>query len=622
VARPDIDCMTERLAHRGPDGSGVWNEGSVGLGHRMLWTTPESRHERLPLTAQAGSVAITADARIDNRQELIAALALSDSRRQITDAELILGAYQRWGEDSPTRLMGDFAFAIWDGRRQSLFCARDHSGVKPFYYYQSDRILAFGSEIKALLSLEDVPRRLNQVKVADHLAGVFADNAITFYRDVFRLPPGHSLTVRQGETRARAYCGLDPSREIRLRSDDEYAEAFNERFTEAVRCRLRSTYPVGSLLSGGLDSSSIVVTARDMLGEGNGGPFPTFSAVFPSLPDVDLRRIDERPYMAAVVAAGGVSPHYVRADHLSPLTDLERVFWHEDEAVLAPNLYIHWALYGAAQEHGVRILLDGIDGDTTVSHGVEYLSELARRGRVGALGREVMALSRRHNSSPGRVLWQLGLRPLIPDSVRDAWRRVRGRSDAPVSMNTAIKPAFAEHVGLTERIRGPQAERRKRARTAREAHWRGLTSPLLAYALEGADKAAAAFGVEPRYPFFDRRLVEFCLALPPEQKLHRGWNRVVMRRAMAKTLPDEVRWRVGKANLSPNFKRRLLDHDRDVLEDVILRDPQVIEDYVDVAALREIYHRYASEPMSEKDALAVFAAVTLALWLRRTGLRE
>jgi asparagine synthase (glutamine-hydrolysing) len=134
-----------------------------------------------------------------------------------------------------------------------------------------------------------------------------------------------------------------------------------------------------------------------------------------------------------------------------------------------------------------------------------------------------------------------------------------------------------------------------------------------------ADRAAAAFSLEPRYPFCDRRLVEFCLALPPDQKLHQGWTRVIMRRAMANTLPDVVQWRIAKANLSPNFQRRLLDIDRVLLEDVILYDPQVIEQYVDVHALREAYRRYISHPTAA-DAVAVYAAVILALWLRNVNL--
>jgi asparagine synthase (glutamine-hydrolysing) len=615
-----VERMTLSLAHRGPDAAGVWTNGSVGLGHRMLWTTPESLHEPLPFISKNGHLVITADARIDNRAELIASLGLAQwSHGEITDSELILRAYEQWREDAPKRLRGDFAFAIWDERERTLFCARDHSGVKPFYYYRSAESFVFASEIKALLTMRGVPRRLNPMRVADYLTHNFEDRVGTFYRDILRLPAGHRLTVRGAELRLEAYDGLDPSREIRLRSDAEYAEAFCELFAEAVRCRLRSAFPVGSLLSGGLDSSSIVGMAHHLLRE-EGRTLHTFSAIFPSLPSADLRRIDERPFVQAVVAMTGPAAHYVHADRVSPMSDLDRVFSHGDEPFLAPNLYMHWALYRAAQQQGVRALLDGVDGDTTVCHGLDYLSELARAGRVAALGREVMALAQRHGASPSKVLWQFGLAPLVPAQLRRAWRAAHGRSDVPGRNDTVIHPAFARHLGLPGGTRSLGGRRTKPARTTREGHWQGLTSPLLPYVLEIGDKAAAAFSLEPRYPFFDRRLMEFCLALPPEQKLHHGWTRVVMRRAMNPMLPAEVCWRVGKADLSPNFKHRLWDHDRGILEDVIVKDPQVLAEYVDIAALREAYRRYASQPMAESDALTIHSAVTLALWLRRTGL--
>src|SRR5262245_20600165 len=166
--------MVASVAHRGPDASGSWCQGAVGLGHRMLWTTPESLSEKLPLANQAGDLAITADARIDNRDELTAALGLPP-HSGVTDSMLILLAYEHWGEHCPEKLLGDFAFAIWDGRKRVLFCARDHFGVKPFYYCHSGRLFAFASEIKALLSLPEVPRRLNEVRVADYLVPIFDD---------------------------------------------------------------------------------------------------------------------------------------------------------------------------------------------------------------------------------------------------------------------------------------------------------------------------------------------------------------------------------------------------------------------------------------------------------------
>jgi asparagine synthase (glutamine-hydrolysing) len=191
VGCADVDRMVAIQAHRGPDGSGVWSKGPVGVGHCLLWTTPESLREKFPRISRAGELVLTADARIDNRHALIAALNRGDrSPEELTDGPLILAAYERWGERSPERLLGDFAFVVWDGRTQSLLCVRDYFGIKPFYYYHHPgRTFSFASEIKALMCLPCVPRRLNEVRVADYLASRVEDKVVTFYQDIFRLPP-------------------------------------------------------------------------------------------------------------------------------------------------------------------------------------------------------------------------------------------------------------------------------------------------------------------------------------------------------------------------------------------------------------------------------------------------
>ena len=211
VDRGLLERMTDSITHRGPDGVGIWNSGPVGLGHRMLWTTPESLHEQLPLEDKTAKIVLTADARIDNRDELMAVLDLPrNTEREISDGELILSAYEKWGEQCPEKLVGDFAFAIWDERKQRLFLARDHFGVKPLYYYRSDRVFVFASEIKALLCLPEVPRRLNEARVADYLTVMMEDKTVTFYREIFRLPAGHSMTVSREGAPARPYWALDP----------------------------------------------------------------------------------------------------------------------------------------------------------------------------------------------------------------------------------------------------------------------------------------------------------------------------------------------------------------------------------------------------------------------------
>ena len=615
VNRHEVERMISALGHRGPDGTSTWSSGPAALAHAALWTTPESRREILPLVGGSGNV-IVADARLDNRQELLAALRVVAT--EVGDGELILRAYESWGDGCVSRLIGDFAFAIWDSRSRSLFCARDHIGVKPFYYHRAPTGFVFGSEIKALLTDPSVPYRLNEDRVADHLVGFFGNRTSTFYRDIDRLPAGHTLTVSRAGVRLRPYWSFDDRRQLGLGSDEAYAEAFRECFAEAVRSRLRGNH-VGCLLSGGLDTSSIVGTARLIRAAAADGNLDTFSAIFPGLPAADLRRIDERHFVNVLVGQGGLAPHEVRGDLVSPLADVHRALWHLDEAFAAPNLYLHWALYGAAQRQGVTVMLDGIDGDTTVSHGLEHLAVLARRGKVIPLTRELRALSQRHGAAMSNLFREFVLRPLVPSSLRRLGRRLRGQEPAYLS-HTVIRPEFARRMGVHDRVEAAERLHERPLGSAREAHRRGMESALIPYALEMADKAAAAFGVEPRYPFFDRRLMELCLAMPATQKLGGGWTRLVMRRAMRGILPEEVRWRAGKANLTPNFTRRLVAQDRSLLEEVVHGDPSVLEEYVDIPALRRTYDRYVSQPTSERDALSVYSAVVLALWLQKAKL--
>ena len=439
--------MVDSLAHRGRDGSGLWLNGSIGLGHQMLWTTPESLHEKQPLQSLDGNLTLTADARIDNRDELIPILfQVANGSRVISDGEVILQAYKRWGEDCAEKLVGDFAFVIWDNLRHTLFCARDPMGLKPFYYYSSPKLFVFASEIKAIFRVEEIPQRINELRIADHIVQLFEDKAITYYQGILRLEPAHSLLVDAEKIISSKYWSLDPSREIRLGSDMEYVEAFREHFTEAVRCRLRSAYEIGTTLSGGLDSSSIACVAQELISDQGNRRLKTYSAIFPNLPKEDLDQIDERFFIEAVLAKGVFQPTFVQADELSPLVDFERILWHQDEPFLAPNLYMHWALYRAAQNDGVRIFLDGIDGDVTISYGLDFLADLARSGRWGKLLHESRALSEKPGVaiSPRKILFRYGIKPLVPQSIFTSWNYLKNKERISVFANTGINREFRE----------------------------------------------------------------------------------------------------------------------------------------------------------------------------------
>jgi asparagine synthase (glutamine-hydrolysing) len=350
-------------------------------------------------------------------------------------------------------------------------------------------------------------------------------------------------------------------------------------------------------------------------------PLRTFSAIFPGLPEGDLLKIDERRYVQAVLEAGRFDASYFQGDRASPLLDWSQVFWHLDEPCLAPNLYLHWGLYGAASSKGVRVFLDGLDGDTTVSHGLAHLSDLARSLRWIGFLKEARALSFRNPSAyPFRTLvWRLGVKPVAPSWLVQARRRLRRQKGTDGQSRSG-----ATHNVVTSRFaaaREPHSSGAPRQASAREEHWKALSSPLIPYTLEIADKASAAFGVEARYPFFDRRLVEFCLSLPAGQKLSGGWTRAVMRRAMDGVLPAPVQWRTDKADLLPGFKRGLFERDHSTIQQVIAERLDQLHDYLDVDRVRTIYERWRVRPMQgQRDALTLYVVATLALWFDTCGL--
>ena len=603
-----LHTMVAAIAHRGSDDSNIWCQNNVGMGHVMLWTTPESMLEQLPNCDTEAETTITADARIDNRAELISLLELDKyNAEKITDSELILTAYHKWGVKCPAKLIGDFAFAIWDARQQRWFCARDSMGIKPFYYYQSASLFAFASEIEALLALPAIQPKLNELRIAYQLAGFLEDDEATYYQNIFHLKSAHSLVVNQQQFCLERYWALDPNYRIKLGSHQEYTEAFRELFTEAVNCRLRSAFPVGSTLSGGLDSSSITCTARDLLA-GTNKQLHSFSAIFPNLPESDLRRIDERYYMSLVQNAGGIQAHDVRADLLNPLLNW---LWQGKEPILSPNIYIHQGMYDCANQHGVRVFLDGVDGDTTISHGWRYLTHLTYTGNWYRLYREINATSKNLRISRKVIGKEYCIKPLINEPLQRLKSRLLNRYE----YGDLINPEFAQQVNLKQKIRALSPE--PLITTAREEHRSGLNTGLYPYAMEVTDKSSAPMQLEARYPFFDRRLMEFCLAIPLEQKFRQGYPRAILRHGMEGTLPPEIQWRVSKARLGSNFSRNLIEFQQPLIEKAICNNSEIAP-YVNMPALKQKYQRYVvdRQPLPGDD-LDVLNSTLLSLWLQR-----
>ena len=646
-----IARMSAAMRDRGSDACGMTCEGGVGMAHRMMWTTPESVGETQPIIRDGSSLRLVADARIDNRSDLIATMHVGDAAR-VSDSELIVRAYERWGTRCVEHIVGDFAFALWDARLNRLFCARDPMGVKPFYYYASERLFAFASEAKALFALPDVPRDIDPLQVALFLDGTVSDRTRTHYKAVHRLPAAHTISVGLSQLREVRYWSPDLEREIRYSTSEQYADAFREIFSDAVRARLRSAYPVGAALSGGLDSSSIVCVARGIQRATDAPSLRTFSLVFPSLPAKDLRLIDERRYVESVVCDGGLLPTYLPGDEISPVVGIDEILERLGAPYAAPNLYLHWSMYRAACASGTRIFLDGFDGDSSVSHGFARLNGLVQRGEWDAFEREVRALAARRQLRPDAILahfglpylsllarrgaWSAwartarqlhgrfalplrrtvydnGLRPAVPSQLRNALRVIRRLQPETTSL---ILPALAR--ALRESGHAVEPDRDSDImRSERASHAEGLSQPAYQLTLEMADQCAAGFGVEPRYPFFDRRLIDFCLAVPESEKLADGWPRLVFRRAMEGVLPREIRLRSDKGNLSPNFHRALRASEATMPE---LAANSPVAEYVDRVALQAMRKRYCAESTTlgrSDDGHTLFRVMVLQKWLER-----
>ncbi|MER9652831.1 lasso peptide isopeptide bond-forming cyclase [Mesorhizobium sp. M0152] len=614
VAATDIQRMLARMRHRGPDGSSWWLDTGLALGHAWLDTTNEPGPG--PLTMAGGKLAITADCRLDNRDELLARLGIGD--RSVADATLLMRAYLRWGEACPMHLQGDFAFAIWDGERRLLFCARDHFGVKPFYYHATDRRFAFASEIGPILGIEGIETRISEYRISGFLAGLPDDPQSTPYSDIFSLPASHSLTVTAQQVTLRRYWQIEPS-SLPMRPDA--AEEFAHLFSQSVRNRMRGTSSVGAMLSGGLDSSSIACVAGLQNTVERKPRLPTFSLVFEK-----GSSMDERPFIDAVLDQQNVDPTLIAVGNYAPFAEFERVLEEQEGTFLAPGLTLTRGIYRTAGAKGIKVLLDGHGGDEVVSQGHGHLHELANSGRWLDLWREIRSASNTYGDSTFGLYFQ------FLTIYGPAWRIAKLRHLANRALNRIRKPAprgrnwrdlinpdLARRTELIDRFhRAGTMPPDVQASDALSHRWI-LSNGYVPHSFEVLDKAAANFGVEPRYPFWDKPLVEFCLALPGEEKLSHGFGRYVMRRAMQGILPAAVQWRRDKIDFTANLVNGMVRNHRELLEQLLVLDAGRIAPYVNLPEVSAAYARLLRQPdqVAPLDVQYVWRSASLSLWLRQ-----
>ncbi len=599
--------MAKAGAHRGPDGSALRQGPGYGIGH-LHHQVFGDRDAPQPLGDADERCWIVLDGDIQNYDELHAALFGGPPRAgaEPSFAALFLAAYRKFGPDCVKHIDGAFAVAIWDDEAKLCFLARDRLGIKPLFHARWNGAVVFASEIQQILALPGFPRVPNEPLVADYLVGDVDLSRETFFANIERLPAGSRVVARDGTLRIEDYWDLDPSRTVRFRNEAEYGERFREIFTRSVRYCMNVGLPLGSNLSGGLDSSSIVCVADALRRQaGETEPMHTFSLSF------EDKLVDEGVHVEAVRKATNITHHSYFADGEDLFRHIPTVQARQAEPMRSLGVVLFWRLKQLAEGSGVRVLLNGMGADEILgSINLYYLADLLREGRWIELRRTLAHLVEADPYSVGLsargLLREFALKPLTPPGLMRLKRRLTGSTGYP----DLIDPAFARRVDLSERVlaRRPAPYRDEFRRVAYDGLRRIYTPLLMHY----EDTNNAGFGLESRFPFLDRELVEFLFSLPREEKVRAGTAKVVLREAMRGVLPESVRTRADKGFIDRRVDHWLGHQYKDVVERVLWGQALGDSGWVDIDRLRTIYREYQE---GAGHRLAVWKSFNLGIWL-------
>ncbi len=619
AAEVGLQAMTSMLGQRGPDRASTWIHERCGFGHTLLATTPELQYERQPFVHTTTGCAITADVRLDNRDELLGALGLSEQRDSIGDAELIMRSYLEWSVDCVDRLLGDFAFAIWDPRHRMLFCARDHFGMRPFYYHHAPgRHFVFASDARAILVLPSVPYEINDGRVADFLVPEleWSDYTSTFYEGVFRLPPGHKAIVTSAGLDVIEYWRPTPGPELGSMSDDDYRQGFLEVLTKAVDVRLRApTGTVGAMLSGGMDSGSIAALGKEILNARDHGSLSTFSAARRLPPDnpADL----DCPESHAIFAAStmpSISPTLIYADQLN--NNYAALASGFDEPFDGVFTMLH-AIFLAARAQDKRVVLDGGGGDIALHEGT-YIHRLIRRGQWKLAISEIAAASKNAGGSTAFERLYYARSAMLPEFAKKPFRgyRYRRRYQGYVKASLISKDLI-QSVGIDDRIEKMRVLFDIDSAADSSVEYCQRIRPNMTAGRERYERIAAATGMESRDPFMDKCLMEYCSRLPGRLLFNDGWPKRILRDITDDVLPKEVLWSGRKPHLgwsySEAFDRLATDHGDLTLP--LLKEQ--LAGYVDTSNLDDAWDGFQADGGSEQ----IHYAHILSVWLRKNRSR-
>ncbi|MFN2400640.1 MAG: asparagine synthase (glutamine-hydrolyzing) [Gemmatimonadaceae bacterium] len=604
--------MRDVMTHRGPDGSGIFSENGIALGHRRL-SIIDIAGGRQPMASGDGTLQIVYNGEIYNHSTLRSELEMRGAHYSSRcDTETVLHAYEAFGSRCTEQLRGMFAFAIWNRRTRELFLARDRFGVKPLYYVlASDGTLYFASEIKALLTARAVTPAMNLAALPDYLANHATSGDETLFEGVRRLPAGHTLLWRDGLVRIERYWDLSfKEQDTSAHDDDRMVREYADLFRESVRMRLMSDVPLGMFLSGGIDSAAITATMSQLVSE----PIKTFSVAFAE------REANELAYARMVAERYRTDHHEVVVSPEEFFSAMPRLVWHEDEPMAHPSSVALYFVSRLASDH-VKVVLTGEGSDEMLAGYGRYRTTIynlligARYARVTTRGmrdviRRIVSSLPAGSRTSQRLSRTFLTRPADLDNLyfdnfavfsREAQRTLL--APAVREMVRGIDPYTAAHAALKDFDGSSRLSQLLYADSKTYLH----------ELLMKQDQMSMAASIESRVPFLDHPLAEFSAHLPDRMKLRGLTTKYVLRRAMKDALPEEILSR-GKMGFPVPVGAWFRGPYRHVVDEYVLGDRAAARGLFDRRYLREIVSSHANGTHNHSESL--WSLVNLEVWHR------
>lgn len=569
VLHEKIRAMTNLLKHRGPDDEGILIEKNVGLGHRRLSIIDLSSHGHQPMSTNDKKFWITYNGEIYNYIELREELKQkgyvfeSDS-----DTEVILYSYKEWGYSCVKKFNGMWAFVVWDKEKDLFFCSRDRLGVKPFYYYFDGEIFVFASEIKPLLDFLS-ERKINENLIFDFLkVGILEHTDETFFKGIKKLLPAHNLVFKNRKIEISKYWDFSVLHEYKNNIDDaDYSERFRALFVDAVRLRLRSDVSVGSCLSGGLDSSSIVCVMADLLRqtgfENIKDKLKTFSACF------NEKKVDERQYIENVISHTTCEKNYIFPTPSGFLEELDDLLDHQEEPFAGASMYSQRCVFKKAASENIKVLLDGQGGDELLlgyrKFYIMYFIHLFKEKKMFKLLQEI-------------IPFLLSFEILRTMEFKTGFRYLKKLSKT-LSIDDFFKKSGSKFQFSSNYFD-----------LIKEDTTQNSLPALLRY----EDKNSMTYAIETRLPFLDYRVVELVSSMPLSQKLRRGWTKYVLRNAMDGILPSEIKKRKSKLGFSVPEEKWMRNEFKDVIQDTF-NNADFLPEYVNMDILLAGFNKFLNK---------------------------